>query len=257
MARVDVLMPVREPAPWLAESLEALTRQSDVDWRLVLVIHGTDSETSAIAAGLGLPLTVCHAAESETLPRVLDLGLASCTAPYVARMDADDVAMPGRLSRTAGWLDDHPEVTVVASRAVLIDAEGRAVGTSPPVSTRSSLIRAMRWRNVLVHSSVTFRREPIASMGGYAPEAVQVEDYDLWLRVLANGTIEMVPDALVQHRVHPAQVTRRRAVESSAAHALGMSRIALARARGESVLAARVRQAAWSGRQATRRWRRG
>jgi glycosyltransferase involved in cell wall biosynthesis len=257
MATVDVLMPVREPAPWLEESLTALSAQTEVDWHLILVVHGADTSSSELARRLMLPVTVCRADISVGLPEVLGLGLARCTAPFVARMDADDVALPGRLSRTCGWLEDHQDMPMTASWAELIDPDGAVTGRSSEASSPRDLLRAMRWRNVVVHSSVTFRRDVIIGLGGYAAELGQVEDYDLWLRVLATGEIGVVPEVLVQHRIHPQQVSRRQSVAPTAAHAVGASRLALARARRESVLAARARQAVWTGRQTTRRWQRG
>ncbi len=257
MATVDVLMPVREPAPWLRHSLDGLMEESDVDWRLVLVVHGPDEATSRTADRYPVPLTLCHADASCSLSEVLNVGLANCTAPFVARVDSDDVPLRGRLAETSRRLAEDPDLTAVASWSELVDADGRVAGRGPRPSDEANLLRALRWRNAVVHSSVTFRRTTIIDLGGYTAGLSQVEDYELWLRVLAHGRFGLVPEVLVQHRVHPDQVSRIRAVPAASARAVGASRLALADGRGESGAAARLRHAAWSGLQTTRRWHRG
>lgn len=247
-------MPVRAPAPWLHETLAGLALQTLEDWRLVLVVHGDDDTVTSEIGECAFPVLVTHAPEELNLSEVLNWGLAHCDAPYVARLDCDDVPMPERLAATCRALDERPDCAVVASMVDVIDGSGAATGQARTPTQPDALVRAMRWRNVIVHSATTFRRDVIVELGGYQPSAVGAEDYDLWLRVLTRSGIAIVPAVLLEYRVHPNQVTKRRRMSTSTVHAVAASRSALARARGESVAAARVRQFAWAVRQRGRRF---
>ena len=43
---------------------------------------------------------------------------------YLARMDADDVALPGAIPGQVQYLDEHPECVLLASRVIIIDPTG-------------------------------------------------------------------------------------------------------------------------------------
>lgn len=249
MALVDVLLPARGPAPWLRETLTGLQAQTLTDWRLVLVVHGPDEGITALAQSMGIPVEVVTADASLTFPEALNLGLAACDAEFVARIDSDDIPEPERLEVQVGFLNTHPECAAVGSSASLIDEEGVIVGhRRVPCSPREVLTRA-RWRNALIHPSATFRREAISGVGGYRLEALHVEDYDLWLRVLQRWSLAAVERPLLRYRIHPSQVTRTTRVDPCSVAAIRESRLALARVRGESALAARIRQVLWRLRQ--------
>jgi len=65
------------------------------------------------------------------LVRSLNLGLAQCRAPLVARLDADDVCEPERLAMQKQVLDARAVLVAVGSGAILIDADSRVIGAAP------------------------------------------------------------------------------------------------------------------------------
>ncbi len=144
----------------------------------------------------------------------LNAGLAVCTAPYVARMDADDFSEPERLARQVAFLDAHPEIDVLSCR----------VRGFPPEQVRQGFAVYLDWLNALLtdedirremfvesplpHPSVTFRRSTVLQAGGYE-EHGWPEDYDLWLRLYLGGCrFAKLPETLLAWREHPLRLTR-------------------------------------------------
>src|SRR5919197_362471 len=82
--RVNVLLPVRDGAPFLREALDSVLAQTLTDFELVVVA-------------------------------ALNRAVAEARAPFLARMDADDVSLPERLERQVAYLDARPEVALVAA----------------------------------------------------------------------------------------------------------------------------------------------
>lgn len=253
MTIVDVLMPLRSPSPWLCESLDGLREQSDIAWRLVVVIHGPGDDLIADIGRADVDAEIVHAPANLQFPEVLNVGLSCCRSPFVARVDGDDVALPTRLSATVEHLVEHPEYSMVATRARLIDARGVFIRETTKLDNGAGLDRALRWKNVIVHSSVTMRRQAVVEVGGYRKDAQLVEDYDLWLRLRARNEIALLPAPLVKYRVHARQSSRRNAIPPKGIEAVRESRLALARAQSESLMAARIRQDVWASRQLLRR----
>lgn len=253
VVEVDVLIPVRAPAPWLPQTLAGVTAMTGPTRQVIIALHGSSLEVEEAVTRSGLPATIVPVPQSATLAAVLNAGLAAGTAPYVARLDADDIPLPHRLEVQVHALNGDPDCAVVCSSKLLIDASGGRIGLRRAPATADALLGGMRWKNVIWHPTVMMRRAVVEKLGGYNAAAVHAEDYDLWLRVLQHWRIEPIVEPLIEYRLHASQVTAAKAIPRESAAIIGTSRLSLARARGESLVAARIRQAVWSGRQVTRR----
>ena len=249
MHDVDVLIPVRQPAPWLKEALASIESQTHASWRGVLVMHGEHHELDSVLSECTGDWTVIKAPKEMNLAEVLNLGLSQCSAEFVARLDADDISYPNRFARQLAQLRRDTSVAVVGGTADLIDAAGMHLGRRGHGLDTEHMYKAMRWRNSLVHPSVMFRRDVIERISGYNANASGFEDYEMWLRVLQVSRIQSLDVALIQYRIHEGQVSRARTARRIAWSAVGEARQALAVIHGESRSAALMRQAAWVTRQ--------
>lgn len=140
----------------------------------------------------------------------LNLGLHSCRSPLVARMDADDVALPHRFERQVAWMQAHPETTILGTCYQRIDEQGR-VAQAVRLPTEDALIRrALLWGNPLCHPSVMYRRQAILDLGGYHG-GLHAEDYDLWLRASRRIDLQFanLPEICLSYRSVSAGGARR------------------------------------------------
>lgn len=212
---LDVLLPVRAPAPWLSETLMGLRDQTRKDWTLLCVIHNGSLSTAAEILKFFSSAQIIEVPDEFTLPQSLNAGLASSTAEYIARIDSDDVPLPSRFETQSAYLDEAPEVALVTSPIELIDEAGRSLGVSHTYPTGDLRKRLLR-KNVIAHPAVMFRRGAITAIGGYSIDALHGEDYELWLR-LAAGQQELhtLEEPLTQYRRHDGQITARRAMNAT------------------------------------------
>jgi hypothetical protein len=139
------------------------------------------------------------------------------------------------------YMTNHPHCVAVGTGVRLIAPDGSFTRSSPS-SREGSVIRGLRWRNVVSHPSAMIRRTALEQVGGYSLAANRAEDYDLWLRLAAVGEVHNIRETLLRYRIHSSQVTRTNRIPEESKVRIGESRYALARARGESVFAARMRQ---------------
>ncbi len=250
MAQVDVLLPIRGARRvWLQETLRSLHEQSEDDWRLVAVLHPSQPEFAELIERSVRRQVVVWATETGNLSDALNEGLLHCSAPIVARIDQDDIALPDRLSMQVDRLKCAPDCVALGSWATLIDDQGSEIGHRRTPISGDEILKTMRWRNAIMHPTVAFRRDVVESVGGYSPHAANVEDYELWLRMLPYGTIMALPEYLTKYRIHSGQMTQTRSISPSAARVVWRSRRALADALEESTTAAGVRQVAWYSKQ--------
>ncbi len=149
-------MPVFNGERFLAEALTSILEQTLTDLELIVVDDGSADGSRGIAESLASGdsrLRVIAVESNEGLARAINRGWHATEAEYVARLNADDVALPERLARQVAFLDANPSIAAVGGAAILIDSAGRATSLTR-YPTDSQLVRSTLPRhNCLAHSA--------------------------------------------------------------------------------------------------------
>src|SRR5581483_4182638 len=136
--------------------------------------------------------------------------LREARGELVARMDADDVALPERLARQVAYLRAHPDVVCVGTAVQFIDGAGAYLRDGHPGMDHEEIQRrALAGDCALNHPSVMMRRAAVLAVGGSHVEFEPAEDLDLWLRLGEVGRLANLPEVLMKYRQHPASFSER------------------------------------------------
>jgi len=204
---VSVLMAVRNGAPWVREAVESVLAQTAGDLELIVIDDGSTDATLALLEAVRDPRLRVERREVQGLTRALNRGLGLARAPLVARLDADDLALPERLARQRDFLDAHPGVGLLGTAAREVDALGREVRVVRPPQHDAALRRALIRENPFVHSSVMLRRALCEQAGGYDEARPVAQDYDLWMRMSRATRLANLDDVLVVRRLLPGRIS--------------------------------------------------
>ena len=204
---VSVLMAVRDGAPWVREAVESVLAQTAGDLELIVIDDGSTDGTPALLEAVRDPRLRLERREPRGLTRALNRALALARAPLVARLDADDLALPERLARQGAFLETHPEVGLLGTAAREVDGAGRQVRVVRPPEDDAGLRRALIRENPFVHSSVMLRRGLCEQAGGYDEALPVAQDYDLWMRLSRATRMASLRDVLVVRRLLPGRVS--------------------------------------------------
>ena len=214
--QLSILMSVYNEGVFLERTLNSLQRQTFTDWELVVVDDGSDDQTGAIlalASAIDPRIRVLSPGKIG-LVKALNLGLKSCQAGLLARMDGDDICHPQRLEKQVHYLKAHPEVDLLATRVRHFPRPRLSDGMRAYENwLNSHLVHDDIKRDIFVESpfanpSVMMRTERLRSLGGYLDYGWP-EDYDLWLRMAASGArFARLEKELVFWRDHPDRLTR-------------------------------------------------
>jgi hypothetical protein len=209
--RVSVVMPVHNGGPYLEAAVDSILGQSFADLEFVIVDDGSTDSTGDVLRRyqtVDRRVRVVHQ-EKAGLVASLNRGCGLARAAYLARMDADDIAFPDRLARQVEFLDRHPNVAVVGSAVMRIDASGREIKRNVCPTSHAEIVEALREYTCFTHPSVTLRAAALADVGGYRWAYGPAEDYDLWLRLSERYKLANLPDPLLYYRVYPGQISVR------------------------------------------------
>jgi glycosyltransferase involved in cell wall biosynthesis len=227
---VSILLPAHQADATLPAALRSVLRQTEPRWECIVVDDGATDRTAAVARAVAV-----RDARVRVLSRphggivaALATGLAECRAPYVARMDADDVMHRERLAAQLSALEDAPRLAAVGTwvrvfpRRRITDGmrayEAWLNGVDSPARVRADAFVECP----VAHPTLMVRRDVLAA-AGYRDRGWP-EDYDLVLRLLAAGhEIGVVPRRLLAWRDGATRLTR-----SSATY--GLARITACKA---------------------------
>lgn len=238
LPKVSVVMPVRNGERYLALAVTSIVEQSITNWELIAIDDGSTDATLAILQRFakGDARIRVLTADGTGIVAALNQGIAGSRADLIARMDADDIAMPDRLARQIGFMDAHPGIGAVGSAAIRIDGAGEETGIVDVPTDAASIAAEMLRRNPFIHPTMMMRKAAVEAAGCYRSGCTYAEDYDLWLRMEEVGGLANLAGPTLRFRVHAAQTSNTKRLAQRAATALARQ-VALRRrsGRGEGV----------------------
>ena len=148
--------------------------------------------------------------ENRGLGNALRVCVAKCHNDWIARMDSDDVCLPGRFERQLSFVTKHPEIDVVGGNITeFVGNEENLTGRRRVPETNAAIKSEMRRRCPFNHMAVMYSKNSVESSGGYL-DCYHNEDYYLWLRMMSSGAVfANVPADLVNVRVGANMSSRR------------------------------------------------
>jgi len=202
---VDVLLPVRDGAAYLAESIRSLQQQTHEAWRLLVLDDGSSDRTREIAASFaqGDRRIELKAFPRRGLVPTLNAGIELCTADIVARQDADDTSLPSRFAFQVAYLRDHPECLALSGGRTMIDGQGGLVDGpwSPPGPAGQDPFSVPAREPYLMHPFLMVRRDALMRLGGYR-HYLHCEDADLCWRLSEDGVTVSASEIMGAYRTH-------------------------------------------------------
>ncbi len=213
---VTVLMPVRNAVKSIGAAVASVCRQSSPDWELLAVDDGSNDGTGEWLADYATrePRLRLLRQPARGIVAALNAGLGVARGRLVARHDADDEMLPGRLEEQAALFEERPELGLVSSLVRFGGDRASSPGYALHVDWLNSLVEPVDLafnrfvESPFAHPSVMFRRELVALHGAYR-DGDFPEDYELWLRWFESG-IQMakVPRVLVVWHDPPGRLSR-------------------------------------------------
>jgi glycosyltransferase involved in cell wall biosynthesis len=214
---VSVLMVVQDAEAYVGDAVASVLDQTLEDFEFAIYDDGSRDASAGIVDAFAArdARVVLRRRQHAGLATWLREGVDAARAEFVARMDADDVAHPERLTRQLAYLRAHPECVAVGSDVLLVDPERRPIGSGGVQLAHEAIdAELMRGRGTaLVHPSVALRRAAVLAAGNYRIGCPWAEDLDLFLRLAERGRLANLPEVLLEYRQHPQTVNATRAVE--------------------------------------------
>ena len=210
MVTISVLMPVYNAQRYVAQAVASILQQTFRDFEFLIVDDGsTDRSLKILQAYAAQDSRITLVSRPNTgYVRALNELLAMARGEFIARMDADDIALPDRFARQVEFLRHHPQVLCVGGAQDWIDGAGRFLLHHPEAETDAEIqALALVGHTPMNHPSVMLRRQALVDIGGYDEDLCPSEDLDIWLKLGERGQLANLPDTVLQYRQHDQSVS--------------------------------------------------
>jgi glycosyltransferase involved in cell wall biosynthesis len=204
---ISVILPVYNAEFFVGDTIISILNQTCIDFELIILNDcSNDGSEDVILRFTDKRIRYIKNEVNLKLIRTLNLGFSIARGKYIARMDADDIAIENRFQKQVDFLDKHFEYGIVGSFAQTF---GGTSSLLEFVSEDEEIRYALLSYNPFIHSSVMLRSSVIHSNNlTFDLSKKHVEDYDLWTRLLQYTKGKILPEILIKYRVHDHQISK-------------------------------------------------
>lgn len=203
---VSILLPVYNAERYLHAALESVLSQDYQNFEVICVDDGsTDSSLSILKrfAKLDKRVKVYSNKQNRGIGYTANKALQHAKGTFVARMDADDVMLPGRLTKQVAYLQANTDVILVGGQCLVINEDGETIGEKLNPTTHEGIYKlmftAMSVQNptIMINTALVSKKDLELDT-----QLHPVDDLDMMFKLFKFGKFANLPDYLLQYRVY-------------------------------------------------------
>lgn len=200
--KISVVMSCYNAEKYLRPAIDSILNQTFCDFEFIIWNDGSTDSTEEIIKSYSDSRIRYFYHENTGLGRALNLACKEALGEYIARMDADDIALPNRFEKEVEFLDKHEDYILVSSAVNYIDEGGNYLGRSFPYTWDKIIKRVVFKTSLIVHPAVMYRRDAYCSSSEYM-DILGGEDRVLWGRMINYGKYKNLSIPLLNYRILP------------------------------------------------------
>jgi len=207
---VSVLMPAYNAERYIGEAIESILNQTFDDFELVVVNDCSTDNTPKIIEDFAENdgrIRVLHNEKNLKLSRSLNRGIQVARGKYIARMDADDISLPGRLESQVKYMEENPEVGVSGGTMIIINETNAVIGKRRYWTGDEEIRKRIFRFSPFCHPAIIIRKSVLKKSGLYNHYYNPAEDYDLYFRIGQCAKFGNLREPLIKYRVVSGSMT--------------------------------------------------
>lgn len=197
--KVSVVIPARNAAKTLKDAVKSVCNQDFNDLEIIIAVNGSSDDTLEIASNIKDDRI--HVIETQPgIVPALNAALKVSKGKYIARQDADDVWLAGKLKHQIEVLENN-SIDILGTQMIVRRENEHDSLTSYPTNHNDVVNWLLNAKNPIGHPTVVFRQSLLEKVGGYWEAFPFAEDFDLWMRLLIHAKFSntITPGIIYNH----------------------------------------------------------
>lgn len=217
-AYLSVCLPAFNAERTIGEAILSVLSQENVSFEVLVCDDGSHDRTVAVVEDLArqdLRIRLLRNEHNSGIACTRNRLLGEARGKYIAWLDADDLALPGRLTAQLDFLERHPEVVIVGGGIEFFSDQDGQVIERRSYAREDEVLRRQLFRfSPVSQGAAMVRREALLEAGGFDEGLAQAEDLDLSFRLGRLGKFANLPQLVLRCRVHSGSVSHGRLREN-------------------------------------------
>ena len=209
--QVSVVIKSYNHAPYVGEAIQSILEQSFQDFEIVVTDDGSTDGTPDVIGRFADPridLRICE--RNRGISIAMNETIARARGEFIAILNSDDFALPGRLERQVTFLRANPETSGVFGLPKIVDEAGQPTRSFSDFTIPSELLDVSQasllkyffyHRNFLCAPTAMIRRSVYTQVGAYDPRLTNLQDLDMWVRLCSKHQIHIMRHELTAYRI--------------------------------------------------------
>jgi len=209
---VSVLIPCYNVEKYVEESIDSILNQTYTQLEIIAINDCSTDRTGEKLRSLAEKdhrISIVDNSENLKLIKTLNKGIKLCNGEYIARMDADDIALPTRIEKEVDFLEKNKDHDIVSTLFYAFRSENpkrRDLHHSP--LTDGELKAFILFKSGICHPAVMIRKRIFSELDlSFEQEYLHVEDYALWSKAIYKTKLANIGEPLLLYRIHQHQVS--------------------------------------------------
>ena len=201
---------------YIEQAIDSIMKQTYSNWELIVIDDGSTDNTSKIVTKYcytNPKIKLIHQ-ENGGIALARNRGITAAKGDFIAFHDADDISSEDRLLAQITMFNNDNKLVMVGSDSDVIDVAGKKVAEIRSMANDEDIRLGMLFHNQFVHGSVMAKRRSLEKVGGFKTNYGNFEDYELWLRLLNEGTVANITKHLYCWRLQPRGLSYRQHKEN-------------------------------------------
>lgn len=208
---ISVCMATYQHEKYVGDAVRSVLNQSFADFELVIVNDGSTDSTAAHISEFNDPRIVVIHQQNQGPSAATNTAIAAARGKYVALFSGDDVCHPDRLKVQLQACATSPR-RLIFSGVEFVDDNGLPLtgdhfAASSFVGeqlTRAQILARLFHRGNFLNGVTTFGEREVFANAPYDPALLQLQDFDLWVRLIKDCDIQILSDKCVSYRIRGA-----------------------------------------------------
>ena len=188
---VTVVIPAYHAADSIGAALESIASQTVKPFEVIVVDDGSNDDTFKIANTFHNKLApiqlrvIQQTNQGAAIAR--NQAIFGAKGRVLAFLDADDTWMPEKLAASLAVMNDTNAVLVAHDfQKTDIDGQSLIIECAARFNAELAPYRTLYRKGIIGCSTVLARTDAVRDVGGMDPKMLTAQDFDLWLKILAD-----------------------------------------------------------------------
>jgi len=205
---ISIIIPVYEQPNLLQDALNSISEQTVDDYEIVVVDDASSMDFIPIVDKYDERVQLIEHEENQGAAAARNTGIEHGAGEYVAFLDADDVWEPTKLEKQRDMFQHgDDDLGLVYTGFIQYELDG-SEWERYPEAEGDIYIQELEQDRVHPTSTVMVRRNVFEEVGGFDTSLPSRQDYDLWLRITEDYTVDYVDEILVDKREQPDSISK-------------------------------------------------